>query len=209
LVQSEYRYAVPNRQLKLTPQQILLQQTVKIALLNGLLHQSDSRDKLRSSKGRVRANNSAGTNSAAPSAAPNTAPNTEKSASDKPASAVPAKASEASEPEPVDEKALLSKLLLDPAPTVTPATAPTSTPVPVTAAQPSTSIAVPATPTSTPVVTAPSTALLVPNSALGATLMKEMALKGKTGGNLPLTAVTLLHSTQLTGANVCLYMAIT
>ncbi len=230
LVLSEYRYSVPNRQLKLTAQQVLLQQTVKIALLSGLLHQNDAttgNKQLRSSKGRVRANNST-TPTPPPSAA---AP---PSTSDKSAKTSDVSAAESE----VDEKSLMAKLLqLEPS---TPApnnstnntnsVPPTannsnnvtavSTPVPVTTA-PSTSIAVPATPvTPVPAVTAvtptPATAktghvptLLVPNSALSATLMKDMALKGKTGSGVPLTAVTLLHPTQLQGANVsCVYCLI-
>jgi hypothetical protein len=232
LVRSEYRYSVPNRQLKLTPQQVLLQQTVKIALLSGLLHQNDAsttgNKQLRSSKGRVRANNSA---TPPPLSAAATPAASEKSGT---------KTSEVlTESEPVDEKSLLAKLLqLEPsAPAAnnssstatatavnTPSTVPptannsnnvtaVSTPVPVTTA-PSTSIAVPATPinvtpvtgvTPTPATAKTShmpTALLVPNAALSATLMKDIAFKGKAGSGVPLTAVTLLHPTQLQGANV-------
>eukprot|EP00029_Vermamoeba_vermiformis_P010075 TRINITY_DN5232_c0_g1_i1.p1 TRINITY_DN5232_c0_g1~~TRINITY_DN5232_c0_g1_i1.p1 ORF type:complete len:517 (-),score=233.44 TRINITY_DN5232_c0_g1_i1:1112-2662(-) len=221
-VLSEYRYAVPNRQLKLTPQQVLLQQTVKIALLSGLLNENTAagNKQLRSSKGRVRANNSAAS-TPPPSAA--TTPSEGKG-----------KASETHtvllDSEPVDEKSLMAKLLqLEPntpaASTSTANTTPAptannsnnvtavSTPVPVTTA-PSTAIAVPATPVTavtpvTPVTPTPAPTktghvptLLVPNSALSATLMKDMALKGKTGSGVPLTAVTLLHPTQLQGANI-------
>jgi len=218
LVSSEYRYSVPNRLLKFTAQQVLLQQTVKIALLSGLLHQNDSatsNKQLRSSKGRARANNST-TLTPPPSAT--VIPST----SDK--STLPTEKS-ASESEVVDEKSLLAKLLqLEPSAAgknsssstgVTTSTAPptainsnnvtaVSTPVPVTSA-PNTSIAVPATPVtsaSTSKAGHVPTALLVPNSALSATLMKDISFKGKTGSGVPLTAVTLLHPTQLQGANV-------